>query len=52
MTIALSFYRDGYPSARFVLCKGYGKDGFKFFTNYGSRKAKEMVCIQYDIYQI
>ncbi|KPJ15254.1 Pyridoxine-5'-phosphate oxidase [Papilio machaon] len=34
--------KDGYPSARFVLCKGYGKDGFKFFTNYGSRKAKEM----------
>ncbi|XP_013143888.1 PREDICTED: pyridoxine-5'-phosphate oxidase-like [Papilio polytes] len=34
--------RNGYPSARFVLCKGYGKDGFKFFTNYESRKAKEM----------
>ncbi|XP_023934789.2 pyridoxine/pyridoxamine 5'-phosphate oxidase [Bicyclus anynana] len=34
--------KDGYPSARFVLCKGYGKDGFKFFTNHGSRKAKEM----------
>ncbi|KAG6440680.1 hypothetical protein O3G_MSEX001363 [Manduca sexta] len=33
---------DGHPSARFVLCKGYGKDGFKFFTNYGSRKAKDM----------
>lgn len=35
--------REGYPSARFVLCKGYGKDGYKFFTNYESRKAKEMV---------
>ncbi|KAJ8721983.1 hypothetical protein PYW08_004385 [Mythimna loreyi] len=34
--------KDGFPSARFVLCKGYGKDGFKFFTNYGSRKAREM----------
>lgn len=34
--------KDGFPSARFVLCKGYGKDGFKFFTNYGSRKASEM----------
>ncbi|KOB75659.1 Pyridoxamine 5'-phosphate oxidase [Operophtera brumata] len=34
--------KDGYPSARFVLCKGYGKDGFKFFTNHGSRKANEM----------
>ncbi|CAG9125378.1 hypothetical protein JYU34_006028 [Plutella xylostella] len=34
--------KDGYPSARFVLLKGYGKEGFKFFTNYGSRKAREM----------
>ncbi|XP_046965760.1 pyridoxine/pyridoxamine 5'-phosphate oxidase-like [Vanessa cardui] len=34
--------KDGQPSARFVLCKGYGKDGFKFFTNYESRKAKEL----------
>lgn len=34
--------RDGYPSARFVLCKGYGKEGFKFYTNYESRKAQEL----------
>ncbi|XP_035439511.2 pyridoxine/pyridoxamine 5'-phosphate oxidase [Spodoptera frugiperda] len=34
--------KEGFPSARFVLCKGYGKDGYKFFTNYESRKAKEM----------
>ncbi|XP_041979441.1 pyridoxine/pyridoxamine 5'-phosphate oxidase-like [Aricia agestis] len=34
--------KDGTPSARFVLLKGYGKDGLKFYTNYGSRKAKEM----------
>ncbi|CAH2048525.1 unnamed protein product, partial [Iphiclides podalirius] len=34
--------KEGYPSARFVLCKGYGKDGYKFFTNYESRKALEM----------
>ncbi|RVE49486.1 hypothetical protein evm_005827 [Chilo suppressalis] len=34
--------KAGLPSARFVLCKGYGKDGYKFFTNYDSRKAKEM----------
>lgn len=33
---------NGVPSVRNVLCKGYGKDGFKFFTNYGSRKANEM----------
>ncbi|XP_072949098.1 pyridoxine/pyridoxamine 5'-phosphate oxidase-like [Epargyreus clarus] len=40
--MCLATSKDGFPSARFVLCKGYGKDGFKFFTNYGSRKAKEM----------
>ncbi|CAH2101908.1 unnamed protein product [Euphydryas editha] len=34
--------KDGHPSARFVLCKGYGKEGFKFFTHYGSTKAKQM----------
>ncbi|XP_026734258.1 pyridoxine-5'-phosphate oxidase-like [Trichoplusia ni] len=34
--------KEGFPSARFVLCKGYGKDGYKFFTNYESRKAREM----------
>lgn len=44
------FYRDGFPSARFVLLKGYGKEGFKFFTNYGSRKANEMVCYNYNIF--
>ncbi|KPI97688.1 Pyridoxine-5'-phosphate oxidase [Papilio xuthus] len=38
--------KDGYPSARFMLCKGYGKDGFKFFTNHGSRKAIEMSANQ------
>ncbi|KAJ2948993.1 hypothetical protein O0L34_g5932 [Tuta absoluta] len=34
--------KDGFPSARFVLLKGYGKEGFKFFTNYESRKANEL----------
>lgn len=34
--------KDGTPSARFVLLKGYGKEGFKFFTNYNSRKGKEL----------
>jgi len=33
---------DGKPSVRFVLLKGYGEDGFVFYTNYGSRKAAEM----------
>lgn len=34
--------QEGFPSARFVLCKGYGKEGFKFYTNYGSKKAKDI----------
>ncbi len=34
--------RDGVPSSRMVLLKNFAADGFVFFTNYGSRKAKEM----------
>ncbi len=34
--------RDGVPSSRMVLLKSFSKDGFVFFTNYGSRKAREM----------
>jgi pyridoxamine 5'-phosphate oxidase len=33
---------DGRPSIRTVLLKGYGADGFVFYTNYNSRKAREM----------
>lgn len=33
---------DGKPSARMLLLKGFGKDGFRFFTNYESRKGKEL----------
>lgn len=36
--------RDGKPSARMLLLKGFGKDGFRFFTNFESRKGKELVC--------
>lgn len=36
-------YRNGCPSARFVLMKGFDEKGLTFFTNYGSRKAKEIV---------
>ncbi|XP_044528289.1 pyridoxine-5'-phosphate oxidase isoform X2 [Gracilinanus agilis] len=34
--------RDGKPSARMLLLKGFGKDGFNFFTNFESRKGKEL----------
>lgn len=33
---------DGKPSVRLVLLKGYDESGFVFFTNYESRKAKEL----------
>jgi len=33
---------DGQPSLRTVLLKLYDADGFVFFTNYASRKAREM----------
>jgi pyridoxamine 5'-phosphate oxidase len=35
---------DGRPSIRTVLLKGYGPDGFVFFTNYNSRKAREIAA--------
>jgi pyridoxamine 5'-phosphate oxidase len=33
---------DGTPSARMVLLKGFDENGFSFFTNYGSRKGREL----------
>lgn len=33
---------DGAPSARMVLLKGYGPQGFRFFTNLTSRKGREL----------
>lgn len=33
---------DGRPSTRVVLLKGYDEQGFVFFTNYDSRKGREL----------
>jgi pyridoxamine 5'-phosphate oxidase len=33
---------EGAPSARMVLLKGAGQDGFVFYTGYGSRKSEEL----------
>ena len=35
---------DGFPSARFVLLKGVDERGFRFFTNYESRKGHELLA--------
>lgn len=32
----------GRPSARTVLLKGFGADGFRFYCNYDSRKARDL----------
>lgn len=41
MTIATAD-ADGQPSARMVLLKGHGRDGFIFYTNQQSRKAGDI----------
>ncbi|ATW05379.1 pyridoxamine 5'-phosphate oxidase [Sphingorhabdus sp. YGSMI21] len=41
MTIATAD-ADGQPSARMVLLKGHGPDGFIFYTNQQSRKASDI----------
>jgi len=35
--------KDGKPSSRMVLLKGYDEDGFIFYTNYTSRKSEEIL---------
>ena len=35
--------KRGKPSARIVLLKGFDKDGFRFFTNYESKKGQQLL---------
>lgn len=42
MTLATA-NKDGRPSARIVLLKGFDEKGFVFFTNYQSAKGKEIM---------
>jgi pyridoxamine 5'-phosphate oxidase len=41
MTLATAT-REGLPSARIVLLKGFSSEGFKFYTNYLSHKGREL----------
>lgn len=41
MTLATAS-KKGIPSARVILLKDYDKTGFTFYTNYGSKKGKEL----------
>jgi pyridoxamine 5'-phosphate oxidase len=41
MTLATAS-REGHPGARIVLLKGFDRRGFTFFTNYASRKGREL----------
>ncbi|MGI8952719.1 MAG: pyridoxamine 5'-phosphate oxidase [Chitinophagaceae bacterium] len=41
MTLATAT-KTGTPSARIVLLKGFNENGFIFFTNYNSKKGKEL----------
>ena len=36
---------DGQPHARVVLCKEWGDEGFVFYTNYASRKGRELEAV-------
>lgn len=42
MTLATAT-SEGTPSARIVLLKKYDEEGFVFYTNYGSRKGRELL---------
>jgi len=40
--MTLSTVSENRPNARIVLLKSFSDDGFEFFTNYGSQKAREL----------
>jgi pyridoxamine 5'-phosphate oxidase len=40
--MVLSTIKDGKPSARVVLLKGFDAEGFTFFTNYESHKGQQL----------
>src|SRR5258705_12120501 len=49
--------KDGQPSARIVLLKSFDDRGFVFYTNYHSRKSKELngkprACLLFYLAQI
>ena len=43
--MTLATVADGQPSARIVLLKGVDPSGFTFFTNYDSRKGRELAAV-------
>jgi pyridoxamine 5'-phosphate oxidase len=45
-------HREGFPSARMVLMKGFDEKGFRFFTNYTSRKGSELVGFLISLYNM
>jgi pyridoxamine 5'-phosphate oxidase len=45
--MTLSTAADGQPASRLVLLKGFDEHGFVFYTNYESRKGRELLATPY-----
>ena len=43
-TMAVATLGNGVPAVRFVLLKGYSERGFVFYTNWNSRKGREIAA--------